>query len=112
MEFQKGFAQGRAKDKIMKTFIWKRVYTEDKTTGEKRFVNHSIIQLFPIDGAFQFWGSAWDKEGGYNVVAFDKQRHLQTVQETITDIEEAKLAIEKFLFDNEIIMEGDEVLYE
>lgn len=61
----------------------------------------------------RFWGTVkMDNNGVYRIAAYSPSRELKTVEELIESLEEAQTVIEKFLFDNGTLKEGDEVEYE
>jgi hypothetical protein len=75
---------------------------------------YSLLESSEDSFYVKFWGTVKPDftNGNYHVVAYTPDRELKTIQETITSLEEAQEAIEKFLFDTGTLKEGDEIEYE
>lgn len=95
----------------MKNMYWKKVMELDRKTSKVTLKSVSLIEYLPIDSAMIFWGSIHEDEGEYEIVARSKDRALKTIEEKLTSLKDAQDAIEKFLFDEGVLEEGDEIGY-
>ena len=72
----------------------------------------SLIEYL-TSNTVRFWGTVkTDADGIYRIAAYSPDRELKTVKEPIASLEEAQTVVEKFLFDNGTLKEGDEVEYD
>ena len=87
----------------MKHFEWRFVIREN--------TDNRVISLLEVkDGNARFWGIIREFDDGYSPALFNKDRsNYITIFERLT-IFDAKQEIEKKLMDDEIIMDGDELV--
>ena len=88
----------------MKKFKWVNIFN---TEGQQK----SLIE-FVSKNTIIFHGMVFSDEFSIKIAARDKNRELKTVEENIPSVEEGMIAVEKFLFDSGVLVEGDEIEYE
>ena len=91
----------------MRNFAWKKIYELDRVSGEKKFISFSIIEILALDNAAMFWGSVGREDDSYRICAYDSRRHLKTVNEKFSELDDAMEAIEDYLVSESIITEEE-----
>ena len=85
----------------MSKFVWKQV-----TNAEDGEMTISLIEIFE-DSTLIFWASIHPvlhfNDMIYEVAAYNKDRQLQTLKETFTDLDVAKEVIGEFLIDQGVL---------